>query len=646
MRAIAILVIVAYHAGLPGFSGGFIGVDIFFVISGFLITRNLLDESSNKNSIVLSRFWARRVRRLVPGLALMTIVTLIASLLVVAPFDMLQISREGASAALYVSNIVFGFKAQNYFAADINKSPFLHTWSLGVEEQFYLVWPFVLYAGLLLSRRTGILIRRLASPMFVIILGASLTANIVLTNRGSSWAFFSLPTRAWEFAVGGLLAAIAVRKAPSWCGLLFGITGLAAIVYADLAFNDSTSYPGANALWPVAGIALVILAGQITDPSNPNVVMQVLGTRPMRWIGRLSYSWYLWHWPLIVLAVLATGNSSVLLRSSASLVSLGVAYIAFRSVENPFRFSQSLIRSSSRTYLLGLVITAVTLGTAGAAWVWASGRTPASYAELQSAAMKAFFPKCTNAETPGGISYCAGGDLSSPTVVALVGDSHAATWFNELSVVAASQHVRIAAFMKSACPYIPIVVKPAIPNGPTSTSQCLAARTEGLRGVKELKPVGIILSDHDRQYLGLILDKNGNVPNEQVQVGLWRSAFKAFLHQMQSQGIRPAVILDDPTLPYEPAECVSRTQSLAACESSRVAALSTGESLMRADIGVLKADASVPTLAPDSVLCDEAGCPLELHGHLLYADTNHLTRGATKLMQPQLTQLLRAVTGG
>jgi hypothetical protein len=260
--------------------------------------------------------------------------------------------------------------------------------------------------------------------------------------------------------------------------------------------------------------------------------------------------------------------------------------------------------------------------------------------------MKAFFPKCTNAETPGGISYCAGGDLSSPTVVALVGDSHAATWFNELSVVAASQHVRIAAFMKSACPYIPIVVKPAIPNGPTSTSQCLAARTEGLRGVKELKPVGIILSDHDRQYLGLILDKNGNVPNEQVQVGLWRSAFKAFLHQMQSQGIRPAVILDDPTLPYEPAECVSRTQSLAACESSRVAALSTGESLMRADIGVLKADASVPTLAPDSVLCDEAGCPLELHGHLLYADTNHLTRGATKLMQPQLTQLLRAVTGG
>jgi hypothetical protein len=230
--------------------------------------------------------------------------------------------------------------------------------------------------------------------------------------------------------------------------------------------------------------------------------------------------------------------------------------------------------------------------------------------------------------------------------VALVGDSHAATWFNELSFVAAKQHVRIAAFMTSGCPFIPIVVKPAIQNGPTSTSQCKAARTQGLHGLTELKPIGTILSQHDRQYLGLILDKNGTVPSEPVQVGLWRTAFNTFLHQMQDQGIRPGVILDDPTLQYEPAECVSRTQSLAACESSRGAALSTGQSLMSADIGVLKADPSVPFLAPDDFLCDEAGCPLELHSHLLYADTNHLTVGATQLMEPQLSNLLRSVGGG
>ena len=168
--------------------------------------------------------------------------------------------------------------------------------------------------------------------------------------------------------------------------------------------------------------------------------------------------------------------------------------------------------------MVGLAITGVTLGTAGAVWEIADRSTPASYAELQSAALQVFFPKCSPAKTAQGISYCAGGDLSSRTVVALVGDSHAATWFNELSAVAARQHVRVAAFMTSGCPFIPIVVKPAIPNGPTSTSQCLAARAQGMRGLAELKPVGVILSDHDRQYLGLILDKNGNVPSEPVQV--------------------------------------------------------------------------------------------------------------------------------
>ena len=340
MRAIAILLIVAYHAGLPGFTGGFIGVDIFFVISGFLITRNLLEESSTKNSIVLSRFWARRVRRLVPGLALMVIATLIASSLIVAPFDMLEISKEGASASLYVSNIVFGFKAQNYFASNINKSPFLHTWSLGVEEQFYLVWPFVLYAALLLSRRTGIFVRRLAVPFFAVILAISFAVNVVLTDRGSSWAFFSLPTRAWEFALGGLIAAMAVRKLPARWSLLLGVTGLAAIAYADLAFNDATPYPGPNAVWPVAGVGLLILAGQMVDPSRATVIMRTLGTRPMRWVGRLSYSWYLWHWPFIILAVLAIGNDSVTVRTGAALVSLGVAYIAYRLVENRLRFSE------------------------------------------------------------------------------------------------------------------------------------------------------------------------------------------------------------------------------------------------------------------------------------------------------------------
>ena len=177
--------------------------------------------------------------------------------------------------------------------------------------------------------------------------------------------------------------------------------------------TTATPYPGTNAVWPVAGAGLLILAGQMVDSSNPTVVMRMLAIRPMRWVGRLSYSWYLWHWPLIILAVLAIGNDSVPVRTSAALVSLGLAYIAYRLVENPLRFSQSLIRSSRRTFLVGLAITGVTIGTAGAVWEIAARSTPASYAELQSAALKVFFPVCAPAKTPQGISYCAGGDLSS-----------------------------------------------------------------------------------------------------------------------------------------------------------------------------------------------------------------------------------------
>ena len=191
MRAVAILLIVGYHAGVPGFSGGFIGVDVFFVISGYLITRNLLDQSRTTNRLDLPEFWARRIRRLVPGLGLMVAVTLVAALVIVAPFDMLRVSKEGAASALYISNIVFGNEAQNYFAPNINKSPFLHTWSLGVEEQFYLFWPFVVYATILLGRRGWKPRRRMTAITLASIFVASFALNVRWTGEGGTRGPFS-----------------------------------------------------------------------------------------------------------------------------------------------------------------------------------------------------------------------------------------------------------------------------------------------------------------------------------------------------------------------------------------------------------------------------------------------------------------------
>ncbi len=641
LRAVAVVAIVAYHAGIPGFSGGFVGVDIFFVISGYLITANLLAEVSDRGRIDFRQFWARRIRRLVPGLALMVVVVLVAGSLAYPPFDMLEISKEAAASSLYVSNILFGLHAQNYFASSINKSPYLHTWSLGVEEQFYLVWPLLVVVIAVVNRSSRRVRARTAPWMFALVIGASFVLNVRWTDSGSVWAFFSLPTRAWEFAVGGLLASISVAATTPRVKALAAAVGCLGVVYATVRFTDMTPYPGIHAAVPVIGTALIIFSGEPSHVAPATPVARLLGLRPMRWTGRLSYSWYLWHWPFIVITVLITNNDGVPTRAMAAAASLVVASLAFRLVENPFRLDPALRRSPRRTYVAGAVITLVALGFAGGTWYVATTRTPSSFAQAQSAAFKNFFPVCASGVTEEGLRYCAGGDLHSPTVVALVGDSHAATWFNATSEVATTLHVRLAGYFVPGCPFIPVRVRP-LPNGPVDESQCLAARQRGLRLLAELKPKVVVLTQHEGQYLGLIVDGNGSPLTARQQTAAWQGALRQWLGETRSLGATPAVILDNPTLPYQPAECVSDRGSIAACEPSRAAALSTAQSLVAADRRALAgARPPVPVFSPDAVLCDQTGCPLALGGHLLYADTNHLLFGATRRMIPDVERLLK-----
>jgi len=644
LRAIAILLIVAYHAGVPGFSGGFIGVDVFFVISGYLITRHLLRDSEETGSVAFGAFWARRIRRLVPGLALTVVVTLIAGLALITPFDMLETAKEGAASALYVSNILFGQNTQNYFGSNPNKSPFLHTWSLGVEEQFYLLWPFLVLGLVFLTRRRRHRHRHGALVLFAAIFVVSFALNLRWTGEGSSWAFFSLPTRAWEFAAGGFLGSLAIRRtANRFLQPTVGFVGLALLIGATELFNSSTTYPGVNALVPVIGTTLLILAGGIglnTYLRSP--VSRALSIGPMQWTGRLSYSWYLWHWPFIVLTVLAFNNGDTLIRTAAALASLGAAYVAFRYVENPVRFAKSIVESVGRTFGLGLVITMAVICAAGGTWVVSSLRTPSSFNAQMAVADTNFFPNCGSHNMVGGILQCYGGDLAASTTVALVGDSHAATWFNALSSVAAIQKVRILLLTEPGCPFIPIEVRPA-PNGPVDTQQCLARRGEGMTLLSVIKPKAIVLTQHTGGYLGLIMDSSGNIPPQKKQVSLWEHAFLSFLEEERSLGVRPGVILDNPTLPQSPAECVSQTGSIAECEPSRSVAFASGRLLQAAELQVLAELRDVPRFNPDDVLCTATGCPLELNRHLLYADTNHLLYGATKLMEPQLSTLLRAL---
>jgi peptidoglycan/LPS O-acetylase OafA/YrhL len=342
LRGIAVLLVVLFHAGPFGVTGGFIGVDVFFVISGFLISGLLLRERQRAGRIDIAAFYARRMRRLVPAATIVLLVTLLLCPLAVVPLDLPRVALDGAAAALSVSNIRFA-AAGGYFAVPGDPSPFLHFWSLSVEEQFYLVWPLLL----VLVTRWG-RPRVTAGVALLVIAGASLAACIALTAVSPDWAFYLLFTRAWQLAAGGLLAVtLAGRFGRARPLGLVGWVGLALVIAAALGFDPGTAYPGTAALVPTLGaIALVAGGDRAWGPGR----LLVVG--PLRWLGRISYALYLWHWPLLVLPATALGTALPLdTRLGLVAVAVGVAVVSTLAIEEPIREGVPWLRPRTRTTL-------------------------------------------------------------------------------------------------------------------------------------------------------------------------------------------------------------------------------------------------------------------------------------------------------
>ena len=305
LRAVAVLAVVLFHADVPGVGGGFVGVDVFFVISGFLITGLLWREVSTTGTVRLRRFYGARARRLLPASATVGVVTMIGSA-VLLPLLQARASSMTASPARCMSATTGSFCKHRLLRADLPPSPFQHYWSLGVEEQFYLVWPALIIGTAWLIRRARRRTKADAAtsskrPYLVVlalVAAVSFALSLVITYVVPAVAFFSLPTRAWQLAVGGLVALTAGqwRRLPALAAAIVGWAGLAVILLACTRLSATTLYPGTAALLPVLGAALVIGAGCAAPSQGCG---RVLALSPMRAIGRISYSWYLWHWPVL-----------------------------------------------------------------------------------------------------------------------------------------------------------------------------------------------------------------------------------------------------------------------------------------------------------------------------------------------------------
>jgi peptidoglycan/LPS O-acetylase OafA/YrhL len=360
LRAVAVVLVVLYHAGIPSFTGGFIGVDVFFVISGFVITGLLLREHQASAGISFLGFYARRCRRILPAATVVILTTVAATYLVLGAVSGNSTANDGRWAAVFLSNFHFESVGTNYLTALRPPSPLQNFWSLSVEEQFYLIYPSFF---LLVSKvRTRMSLRSRLALTLAGVVAFSFVWSITETATNPTASYFSPFTRAWELAIGALIALGTpwLRRLPQWWASALTWVGLGTIAVAAVTITSGTIYPGSVVALPVVGAALVVGGGTAIPRRGAE---SLLALRPFQWLGKRSYSLYLWHWPILILAAERVGRTSlpvgenVLLMGVAVLVSMA----SYRYIENPIRHAGVPAKASVLAGAVVIVATVVVL---------------------------------------------------------------------------------------------------------------------------------------------------------------------------------------------------------------------------------------------------------------------------------------------
>ena len=360
LRAVAVLFVVLFHAGIPGLTGGFVGVDVFFVISGFVITGLLLRERANSGATRLLSFYGRRSRRILPAATLVIMLTVLAAYHWLGFITGDATAEVGKTASLFYANFHFIATGTNYLASQAPPSALQNFWSLSVEEQFYVVYPtlFILAAVVWSHVSLRLKLTVLLSAAIV----ASFTWSVIQTSNNGIAAFFSPFTRAWELALGGLVAvgSLQLAKLPRTVALIMTWVGLAGILVAGFAYSSTTPYPGSAVALPVIATALVIAGGTAAPGWGSEWILRL---PPFQWLGKLSYSLYLWHWPILIIAAQYAGHSlSVKDNLLWLLLALAISIVSYFAIENPIRHWKFLARSGVRSICLGAILIGASVG--------------------------------------------------------------------------------------------------------------------------------------------------------------------------------------------------------------------------------------------------------------------------------------------
>lgn len=629
LRCLAVLPVVGFHLDWNLFSGGYVGVDIFFVISGYLISLILLREvESNRLSIV--SFYERRVRRILPALFCMIFVATAVAVAIFLPADLGGHAQAVSATTLFGSNILFWLQA-GYFDARAEMKPLLHTWSLSVEEQFYIFFPLVLAAAWRLGGRRLTVISMLA------LTAISFSLSVWAVDELPTATFYLLPTRAWELMLGSLLAlgVVPAVRSRSVCELA-GVAGLLCIGYAVFTYQRDTQFPGLNAVAPCLGAALIIHAG---SGGLSGTVARMLSARPLVFIGLISYSLYLWHWPLIVFAkYLSIDPLTDVQRVLTFGISLVLATLSWRYVEQPFRRNTHRWR---RPVLFGTAATAMcsalVIGIAVSRFDGLPGRLPQSV--LSVADMKRYLDprfECNGAyvQRMTAQSLCVRGAVAAQPTFLLVGDSHAGAMAG--GVFEAANRAGIAGLQLSDSSYRPVIgllMHREEKRYTWMNAQLTAVLTQN----PQLATVVVVIFWNQAVNVDEYEESNGRriKGQEAMREGL--------LRLVRSYPNRRFIFLTSPAMSSTFGVSAAARAMLFGRQYAPVVPLEsfrTMEASYRQILDELDALPSVQVLDISSHFCHNGLCSGLIHGELAYLDNNHLSYIASRELVPDLKQAL------
>lgn len=645
LRAIAVTGVVLYHFWPNRLPGGYVGVDVFFVISGFLITSHLYASSARHGIVRLREFWAKRIRRLLPAAMLVIIATVGASAIWVPQTYWRQYAIEAIASTAYVQNWVLANGAVDYLGAENDPTAFQHYWSLSVEEQFYIIWPLVLVCALGVARKYRLPSRNVFLGALSVIFLVSLAFSVAMVWREDATAYFATHSRAWEFAAGGIVALVpqglGERRRVDW-PLVFALGGWIAIAAVFVAYSETTPFPGLAALLPVGATAAILWARE------SRVSGRILGWRPIQFVGDNSYSIYLWHWPVVVILPFALEGPRTLAISLAAIsFTILVSYATRRWIEDPVRFSGHSMLSPKRIWPIAGAATLASLSIPlfvlisnfsdvaesdreiiadsnnsvcfGAAFYLSGvdhgGCEPSplgdvlvpSLAGLKEDTGDAY--RCYNSdpegapvgELPGSCTY--GSDRADAVRVAIAGNSHAASLLPGLVPLLDEANWSLDVFVSRGCTWAPVTEDDACRNYRAEVNRRL---TSGIYDV--------ILYTERRLTPDSTYSSQGRADD---LVSVWSEAART--------GAKVVAIADNPWVVDSALACLEHADGFGSASECVMSAQEAFEQPDPVKMAALASKGDVGLVDLADAYCRGGQCPMVIGNVAVYRDAHHIT---------------------